>query len=542
MGNETISPRNTVNIIQKKVTDSFFAKMKTETIESGETHKYTFGGNNNTKGKKKKKKIAKIIYDKIAPELKKMSKKTINKFVLNSLTKDSYKKEETIEIPLAKEKVNFEKISEANLNQDLFVIVNTENLQEKTIKININQGKEKTLVEKDKPIKIQQNDKEVSIAETTVGGFSFDEDISNKDDFKDFGIFKIVLGPKEYKLQKDYNEILNKIEGKSTKLYVTLDGGKDTIYADKEGNTKKGENVNQWLNTESEWLTLRKGCRCHEDLTLSDIQSVFPKANSKRSQGVLDKLNKTYKVGDESKKLYEIFELDTCMKRSHFFAQALIESLPSLSGAFNGESLNYSIKALVSGYPFSCFKKNAKLTKKAYEIGRGPYTYEKEVKKIDEKTKKEIIVKEKVKIPASQKADQKAIANIAYNDANRTKSYKLGNTQEGDGWRFRGRGLLQITGRSNYTNSQKIIDDKLPNSGVDLSKGLDTFTAKEAVFAGLADWYEKKCYLEAAKGKKPENVDAVTKKINQATKSYDDRKKAFLDTQKVFKLDNCKTL
>lgn len=39
------------------------------------------------------------------------------------------------------------------------------------------------------------------------------------------------------------------------------------------------------------------------------------------------------------------------------------------------------------------------------------------------------------------------IANIVYDDANRTS--KLGNTQPGDGWRFRGAGLIQLTGRAN---------------------------------------------------------------------------------------------
>lgn len=48
-----------------------------------------------------------------------------------------------------------------------------------------------------------------------------------------------------------------------------------------------------------------------------------------------------------------------------------------------------------------------------------------------------------------QSANQKAIANILYGgNFGRTQ---LGNTQPNDGWDMRGGGILQITGRSNYT-------------------------------------------------------------------------------------------
>ena len=47
------------------------------------------------------------------------------------------------------------------------------------------------------------------------------------------------------------------------------------------------------------------------------------------------------------------------------------------------------------------------------------------------------------------------IANRVYDDANRKN--KLGNTQPGDGWRFRGRGVFQLTGRWNYEKFGKTI-------------------------------------------------------------------------------------
>lgn len=50
---------------------------------------------------------------------------------------------------------------------------------------------------------------------------------------------------------------------------------------------------------------------------------------------------------------------------------------------------------------------------------------------------------------AHHPAHQNALANILYGGA--WGRDNLGNTQPGDGWRFRGRGLKQLTGRSNYS-------------------------------------------------------------------------------------------
>lgn len=47
------------------------------------------------------------------------------------------------------------------------------------------------------------------------------------------------------------------------------------------------------------------------------------------------------------------------------------------------------------------------------------------------------------------------IANRVYDDALRVN--KIGNTQKGDGWRFIGRGIFQVSGRWNYTDFGKTV-------------------------------------------------------------------------------------
>ena len=71
-------------------------------------------------------------------------------------------------------------------------------------------------------------------------------------------------------------------------------------------------------------------------------------------------------------------------------------------------------------------------------------------------------------------AGQEAFFNVYYNDAYRDEGYRLGNTQEGDGWNFRGRGLIQITGRNNYRDLGNEI-------GVDLEENPDLLTTDRDV-------------------------------------------------------------
>lgn len=100
---------------------------------------------------------------------------------------------------------------------------------------------------------------------------------------------------------------------------------------------------------------------------------------------------------------------------------------------------------------------------------------------------------------ASHPADQQMIANIAYGG-------RMGNgdAASGDGWRFRGRGAIQLTGRANYRQAGMAL-------GLDLEANPDQ-AAQPLAAALTAAWYWNAhgCNAMADGG----HIDAVTQAIN----------------------------
>ena len=90
----------------------------------------------------------------------------------------------------------------------------------------------------------------------------------------------------------------------------------------------------------------------------------------------------------------------------------------------------------------------------------------------------------------------------------------LGNTEPGDGKRFKGRGLIQLTGRVNYAAYSK-------DSGVDYVAKPQVVASDPIVAVDVACWYWNKRGINKLADK--DDVKAVTKAINGGFNGLDDR-------------------
>ena len=121
-------------------------------------------------------------------------------------------------------------------------------------------------------------------------------------------------------------------------------------------------------------------------------------------------------------------------------------------------------------------------------------------------------------------ANQQILANLAY--SNRLGNGNADSDGDGDmdadddGYKYRGAGCLQVTGKSNFTEVQKRC---VKYAG----KEMDPDTLEGFIVFGMAYWMRFDLYKIADGGKWAVVVDNLTKKINVYTKSYAERRAHF---------------
>lgn len=104
----------------------------------------------------------------------------------------------------------------------------------------------------------------------------------------------------------------------------------------------------------------------------------------------------------------------------------------------------------------------------------------------------------------------------------------LGNTEPGDGKRFKGRGLIQLTGRTNYTAYGEYADLDL------LTPGNETIISTEPKYAlDVAFWFWNTRHLNDYAD--ADDIKTITKRINGGYNGLEDRQE-YLDRAKFFLL------
>jgi len=106
--------------------------------------------------------------------------------------------------------------------------------------------------------------------------------------------------------------------------------------------------------------------------------------------------------------------------------------------------------------------------------------------------------------------------------ASRVYGGRMGNGDEStkEGYKFRGRGYIQLTGKSNYTNFAKFI-------GEDTVSNPDLVATKYPLASAAFFFDSNKLWSICDKGADTATVTAVTKRVNGGTIGLDDRIKHF---------------
>ena len=167
------------------------------------------------------------------------------------------------------------------------------------------------------------------------------------------------------------------------------------------------------------------------------------------------------------------FNINTPLRLAHFLAQCGHES-----GGFKvtQENLNYSAKGLMG------------IFKKYFPTQALAESYQRQPQKI---------------------------ANKVY--ASRMDN---GNEASGDGYKFRGRGYIQLTGRANYTAFGKAINEDIANNP-------DVVSGKYALLSAAWFWSKNGLNTLADGGSSDQVVTSITKRVNGGTIGLPDRIKHF---------------
>jgi putative chitinase len=115
--------------------------------------------------------------------------------------------------------------------------------------------------------------------------------------------------------------------------------------------------------------------------------------------------------------------------------------------------------------------------------------------------------------------------------ANEVYGGRMGNTNPGDGFRYRGRGLLQLTGKESYTEATKILQTTNPLAPNFVAEPDEVISAKWCLEIAASEWKSKDCNALADS----DDIKEITKKINGGQIGLPERKEWAKKTKNIWK-------
>lgn len=289
------------------------------------------------------------------------------------------------------------------------------------------------------------------------------------------------------------------------------------------GFTKKDKlqnQVNPVVVEQASGTTKKKKGRCkncNKDITVDDIKSVYSEVDETGLQAAVDFLNSQR----------SFFGLTTCTRKAHFLAQLAAES----GFTYMEESFKYKYKALRDVGLVNFNSTNDPNRTRAKEWGYG----------YDGRTKSQIT-----------KADERSIANWAYGKL--PKASGLGNNpitsnwsdENADGWKYRGSGFIQLTGKSNFRATSKLYNSWIAtdNSGLDkedLVSNPDKLRTDKsiAMAAALIYWKNNNLLTRSDMGVGTDALGAITYKINTKFAGWAHRESYLEKAVETLKVEDC---
>jgi predicted chitinase len=229
-------------------------------------------------------------------------------------------------------------------------------------------------------------------------------------------------------------------------------------------------------------------------VTAAMLKKVYTSASMAHLQTIADYLNMDL----------EKYKLDTPLRLSHFFAQSREEA-----GSFAKfiESLDYAVGSVVDRTGLMQWLYFRNHQNEAVQYGR----------------------------TNQHPANQEAIANRAYANKNGNDGIS-----SGDGWRYRGRGLKQLTGKGNYNEFSTKYAGVFGEQGEDFvaQPELVGENPKYAVRSAIFYWLSRKLYDLADEGATDNVVTKICLTVNGGTTGLENRKVHFrtIWNAKVFEM------